>query len=104
MPSSPSNSFEPAVAGAQQGSPDKPTLQQVLAHDRCHNTHSLAATSTDAAAGTPEMLAAVASQTRQQEPGPALQQACRRIGRPVEFTGDIDSPDLNDADRRRLKR
>ena len=102
-PSSPSNSFEAAVAAVQQA-PYEPTLQHVLAHGHGHNTRSIAAASADTGAVLPEGLAAVPPQAWQQGQAPALQQARRRIGRPIEFTGDIDSPDLDDADRRRLKR
>ena len=28
----------------------------------------------------------------------------QQVGRPIEFTGDIDSPELTDGERRRLKR
>ena len=106
MPSSPSNSFESAVAAAQQA-PGQPTLQDVLAHGHGHTTRSISAASANGSGGSVPPLEggdAAAWQAWQQGQGPALQQARRRIGRPIEFTGDVDSPDLNDADRRRLKR
>lgn len=102
MPSSPSNSFEPAVAAAAQ---QAPILQQALAHGHVHNTRFLAAASADDAAdGTPKSPAAMPLEAWQHGQGPTLQQARRRIGRPIAFTGDLDSPNLDDADRRRLKR
>lgn len=100
MPSSPSSSFEPAVATLQQQRCE-PTLQQVLAAGHRHNTRWTAA-----AGGAPlseDSLAAMVPQAWQQEP-PTPQQGRRKIGRPIAFTGDPDSVDLTDADRRRLKR
>ena len=85
---------------ALQQQPGEPTLQQVLAQHR-HNTRRTAA-----ASGVPlsdESLAAMVPQAWQQEP-PTPQQGRRKIGRPIAFTGDPDSMDLTDADRRRLKR
>jgi type II secretory pathway pseudopilin PulG len=100
VPSSPSSSFEPAVATLQQ-QPREPTLQQVLAQHR-HNTRWTAA-----ASGIPlhqaDSQAATVPQEWQQGASPP-QQGRRKIGRPIAFTGDPDSMDLTDADRRRLKR
>jgi hypothetical protein len=89
-PSSPSSSFEAAVAAVQQA-PYEPTLQHVLAHGHGHNTRSIAATS-GGSAPPPEGVAPTAAPPAwQQGQAPALQQARRRIGRPIEFTGDIGS-------------
>lgn len=99
VPSSPSSSFEPAVTALQP--PCEPTLQQVLAQHR-HNTRWTAA-----AGGAPpseDSLAAMVPQEWQQGSAPQQQQGRRKIGRPIAFTGDPESMDLTDADRRRLKR
>jgi hypothetical protein len=100
VPSSPSSSFEPAVTALQQ-QPREPTLQQVLAQHR-HNTRWTAA----AGGITPseDSLAALVPQEWQQGSAPPQQQGRRKIGRPIAFTGNPDSMDLTDADRRRLKR
>lgn len=102
VPSSSSSSFEPAVAALHQG-PQEPTLQQVLSHGHRHNTRWIAA-----AGGAPPLdnddLAAMVPQAWQEGAAPLQQQGRRKIGRPIAFTGDPDSMDLTDADRRRLKR
>ena len=73
---------------------------------RPHSTRKTAAASASNAAGgtlLPKRLAAEAPQTQQPEHD-APQQGRRKIGRPIEFTGDIDSADLTNAERRRLRR
>jgi hypothetical protein len=90
------------VAALQQS---EPTLQQVLAHTHRHDTRWMAT----AAGGAPlpeyaEHPAAMVPQAWQQGADTPPQQGRRKIGRPIAFTGDPDSMDLTDADRRRLKR
>jgi hypothetical protein len=104
--SSPSSSFEPAVATLQQR-PREPTLQQYLAHAHGHNTRCTAAANAAGGSPQPQDLAAMVPQlplSPRPQGGPPPPQGRRKIGRPIAFTGDPDSTKLTDAERRRLKR
>lgn len=95
-PSSPGSSFGPGLRR-------RPAVAAVHGH----NTRITAASFAECAASDtplPRHPATIMVPHRQQQEHIAQRQAQRKIGRPIEFTGDIDSADLTDADRRRLKR